>query len=227
MSQAGHGVRPAHHTPLPAMTIGDYLAAIAARGPRPEKARADGGPRLTYAELALDVERVACGLLAVGVEQADRIAIWAHHSAEWTLIELAAARAGAVLVILDGEWSKALLGAALRETQPRLLAADGFERLAALDAARCEASPAGRLVALGTQPSAGRDDLTWAELLVAGSAIDPARLAERESVLDPDDPASIEYEQLAGGELQATTVTHRDYLGGNAFGMVAGKEQDR
>jgi len=78
----------------------------------------------------------------------------------------------------------------------------------------------GRLYRLDT-------DLTWAELLVAGAAIDPARLAEREAVLDPDDPASIEYDQLAGGELQATTVSHRDHLGGNAFGVVAGKEQDR
>ncbi len=46
-------------------------------------------------------------------------------------------------------------------------------------------------------------------------------------MLDPGDPASIEYEQLAGGELQATTITHRDFLGGNAFGAVTAKEQDR
>ena len=227
MSETGHGGRSGHHTLLPAMTIGDYLAAVAARGPRPEADHATDGPRLTYAELALDVERVACGLLAVGIEQGDRIVIWAHHSTEWTLVELAAARAGAVLVILDGEWSSDQLGAALRQTTPRLLAADGSERLAALDAARRELSPAGRLIALDGQPCAGGDDLTWAELLVAGSAIDPARLAEREAVLDPDDTASIEYEQLAGGELQATTVSHRDYLGGNAFGAATEKEQDR
>ena len=56
------------------MTIGDYLAAIAGRGPRPEQDRVASGPRLTYAELALDVERVACGLLALGIEKGDRIA---------------------------------------------------------------------------------------------------------------------------------------------------------
>ena len=100
------------------MTIGDYLAAVAARGPRPEADRATDGPRLTYAELALDVERVACGLLAVGIEKGDRIVIWAHHSTEWTLVELAAARAGAVLVILDGEWSSGQLGVALRRRPP-------------------------------------------------------------------------------------------------------------
>ena len=214
------------------MTIGDYLAAVAGRGPRPGEER---GARLTYAELVLDVERVACGLLALGIEKGDRIAIWATHSTEWTLVELAAARAGAVLVILDGEWSADQLVAALRHATPRLLAAGGSERLASLDAARGELAQVGRLIALDGLPYAGRDDLTWAELLLAGSAIDPARLADREATLVPDDPASIEYEQLPDGELQATTLTHRDYVasranstqpGGDALGAVTEKERD-
>jgi fatty-acyl-CoA synthase len=233
MSETGHGRRLRHPTPLPAMTIGDYLAAVAARGPRPGE---DRGARLTYAELALDVERVACGLLALGIEKGDRIAIWARHSTEWTLVQLAAARAGAVLVILDGEWSADQVGAALRQTKPRLLAADGSERLASMEAARGELAQVGRLVALDGPSGVGRADLTWAELLLAGSAIDSARLADREATLDPDDPASIEYEQLQGGELQATTLTHRDYVasranstrpGGDALDAVTEKERDR
>src|ERR671937_2865965 len=88
------------------------------------------------AELALDVERVVCGLLALGIEKGDRILIWASHSTEWTLVELAAARAGAVLVILDGEWSTDQLDGALRQANPRLLAAGGSERLPPPGAAR-------------------------------------------------------------------------------------------
>ena len=141
-----------------------------------------------------------------------------------------------MLVILDGEWSTDQLHTVLRETDPRLLAASGSEQLASLEAARSELSHIGRLVALDGLPCAGRDDLTWAELLVAGSAIDPARLAEREATLDPEDPASVEYERLPGGELQATTLSHRDYvawqansprLGGNAPGLDTEKEKDR
>jgi fatty-acyl-CoA synthase len=234
MSETGPGRRLGHHTPLPAMTIGEYLAAVAARGPRAGEERGEDEARLTYAELALDVERVACGLLALGLEKGDRIVIWARHSRVWTLLELAAARAGAVLVILDGEWSSDQLHAVLRETDPRMLAAGGCERLAFLEAARGELARIEPLVELDGLPCGSRTDLTWAELLVAGSAIDPALLAEREATLDPDDPASIEYEQLARGELRATTLTHRDHVasqaydtprGGAANGLV--KEQDR
>jgi fatty-acyl-CoA synthase len=209
------------------MTIGDYLAAVAARGPRPREDRGSGRAWLTYAELALDVERVACGLLALGIQKRDRIAIWAHHSTEWTLLQLAAARAGAVLVILDGDWSTDQIRVALRQATPRLLAASGSERLTSLEAARSDLWQAGRLIALDGLPCTGRPDLTWAELLVAGSEIDPALLSEREATLHPDDPASIEYEQLPDGELQATALTHRDYLGGNALGVVTEEEQHR
>ena len=235
MSATGHDGRLRHPTPLPAITIGDYLAAVAARGPRPGEDPGARGVHLTYAELALDVERVACGLLALGIEKGDRIVIWARHSTEWTLVALAAARAGAVLVILDGQWSADQLLGALRQANPRLLAAGSSERLASLDTARGELSQLGQLVALDGLPCAGRDDLTWAELLVAGSAIDPARLTEREAMLHPDDNASIEYEQLPGGELRTTTLTHRDYVAsqaystqprGNAVGLVTEQEQN-
>ena len=108
---------PRHRTPLPAITIGDYLAAVAARGPRCRSPVGDEARRLTYAELALDVERVACGLLALDIAKGDRIAIWAPESTEWALVQLAAARAGAVLVILDGDWTTEQLLAVFREAK--------------------------------------------------------------------------------------------------------------
>ena len=204
----GHLARgPRHRAPLPAITIGDYLAAVAApRATLPRRRSATRRDALTYAELALDVERVACGLLALGIEKGDRIAIWAPDSTEWTLVQLAAARAGAVLVILDGEWStRSSLARPCVESE-RPAARCGRRRTARAaggGARRAGARSSGSWRSTGC-PCGGSDDLTWGELLVAGSAVDPARLAEREAALHPDDPVSIEYERLAGGELAAT-----------------------
>ena len=164
---------PRHRAPLPAITIGDYLAAVAARGPRCHSSVGDDARRLTYAELALDVERVACGLLALEIEKGDRIAICAPEATEWTLVQLAAARAGAVLVILEGEWTAEQLGAALCEANARLLVTAGAERVTQLAAVRSELAALERLVTIDGLPCGGDDDLTWSELLVAGSAVDP------------------------------------------------------
>ena len=94
----------------------------------------------------------------------------------------------------------------------RLFVTAGAERVALLATVRDQLDILERLVTIDGLPCRGRDDLTWAELLVAGSAVDPARLGEREAGLRPDDPVSIEYERLASGELAATTLTHRDYV---------------
>jgi fatty-acyl-CoA synthase len=213
----GHPARePRHRTPLPPITIGEYLAAVAARGPRCPVPVGGGGTQLTYAELALDVERVACGFLALDIAKGARIAIWAPETTEWTLVQLAAARVGAVLVILDGDWNAEQIDTALREANVRLLVTAGSERVALLGDVRRELPALERLVTLDGL-SGWADDVTWGELLVAGSAVDPARLAEREVTLHPDDVVSIEYDELPGGQLRATTVTHRDYL------AVAGK----
>ena len=57
---------------------------------------------------------------------------------EWALVQLAAARAGAVLVILDGDWTSEQLLAIFREASVRLLVTAGSERLAQLAAVRSE-----------------------------------------------------------------------------------------
>jgi len=202
---------PRHRTPLPPITIGEYLAAVAARGPRCPVPVGSEGMQLTYAELALDVERVACGFLALDIAKGDRIAIWAPETTEWTLVQLAAARVGAVLVILDGDWNAEQLDTALREANVRLLVTAGPERVALLGDVRQGPSALERLVTIDGL-TGWADDLTWGELLVAGSAVDPARLTERESTLHPDDAVSIEYERPGAGDLLATTLTHRDYL---------------
>ena len=117
-----------------------------------------------------------------------------------------------MLVILDGDWTTEQLLAVLREANVRLFVTAGSERVAQLAAVRSELAVLERLVTIDGVPCGGRDDLTWGELLVTGSTVDPAQLAEREATLHPDDPVSIEYGLGASGELEATTLTHRDYL---------------
>ena len=117
MPRPGNGPRPRHGLGLPPITVGDYLAALAARG---LDASAAGlpGERVAYTELALDVERVACGLLDLGVARGDAIAIWAPPSPRWRLVQLASARIGAVLVTIDGDWDPDGLAQVLAAERP-------------------------------------------------------------------------------------------------------------
>jgi DNA-binding NarL/FixJ family response regulator len=136
---------------------------------------ADGS---AYAALALDVERVACGLLELGVAKGDAIALWAPASPRRRLVQLASARIGAVLVTLDGDWQEDALRRVLAAQDARLLVTSSGARADVLRALRAGPGPAMRLVLLDGPPHEG-EDVAFGELLVAGTAIEVARLRAR------------------------------------------------
>jgi fatty-acyl-CoA synthase len=87
------------HAPLLGETLGQCLDRVAGEFPdREALVSCHQGLRFTYRELLGAVERVARGLLALGVERGDRVGIWSANCAEWTIIQYAAAKVGAILV---------------------------------------------------------------------------------------------------------------------------------
>jgi fatty-acyl-CoA synthase len=57
--------------------------------------------RLTYHELKDEVDRIARGLMALGILKGEHIAVWAPNIPEWVILELALAKIGAVLVTVN------------------------------------------------------------------------------------------------------------------------------
>src|SRR6266567_1606629 len=57
--------------------------------------------RWSYAELRERVNAVARGLMALGLQKGEHIAVWAANLPEWVLLEFAAAKAGLVLVTVN------------------------------------------------------------------------------------------------------------------------------
>jgi fatty-acyl-CoA synthase len=54
--------------------------------------------RLTWKQLAEEVEKTARGLTGLGLSPGDRVGVWATNCAEWIYLQLGCARAGLVLV---------------------------------------------------------------------------------------------------------------------------------
>src|SRR5258708_18597070 len=57
--------------------------------------------RWTYASYRARAEAVAQGLMALGLRKGDHIAVWAANLPEWLLLQMAAAKAGLVLVTVN------------------------------------------------------------------------------------------------------------------------------
>ena len=54
--------------------------------------------RLTWTQLAAEVDRTARGLIGLGLTRGDRVGVWATNCAEWVYLQLGCARAGLVQV---------------------------------------------------------------------------------------------------------------------------------
>ncbi len=87
------------------LTIPAAMARAASEFGAAEAIAEPGGPRMTYAALFEQVQRVAGGWRAAGVMPGDRVAIWAPNTANWVLAALGALCAGAVLVPINTRYT--------------------------------------------------------------------------------------------------------------------------
>ena len=103
--------------PLIEETIGDNLARIAREyGDREALVECATGRRWTYAELDRDVDALARGFIGAGIAKGDRVGIWAPNCAEWTLVQYATAKVGAILVNVNPAYRTHELEYVLRQS---------------------------------------------------------------------------------------------------------------
>ena len=88
--------------PLIGKTIGNMFDEIAETYPENDAiVSLHQGTRYTYRQLRCEVDRVARGLVALGLKKGDRLAIWATNIAEWVITQFATAKAGIILVNIN------------------------------------------------------------------------------------------------------------------------------
>ncbi|MFA6311684.1 MAG: AMP-binding protein [Sterolibacterium sp.] len=115
-------VHGASEMPLIGSTVGDcFDAACALHGARDALVVVHQNVRLSFAELKSRVDRLACGLLRLGLNPGDRIGIWSPNNLEWVLTQFATAKAGLVMVNINPAYRRAELEYALNKVGCRAL----------------------------------------------------------------------------------------------------------
>ena len=194
------------------------LVEDAAQRHGPTEALVDGEVRLTYAQLATEVDRYARGFVATGLSAGDRMAIWAPNCAEWMLAALGALRAGAVLVPLNtrfkgGEASYIVrnAGATTLATVRGFLGADYPAMLAGEDTAPLERIVLLRGAGEGAGP-AGVPALGLSEFLAAGDGVEPSETAARADAVEAGDVSDLIFTSGTTGHPKGAATTHAQTL---------------
>uniref|UniRef100_A0A3B4ULZ0 Medium-chain acyl-CoA ligase ACSF2, mitochondrial n=1 Tax=Seriola dumerili TaxID=41447 RepID=A0A3B4ULZ0_SERDU len=88
--------------PLLPLTVGQSLDNTVQRWPdREAVVFLQDGIRKTFAQFQQDVDKVAAGLLALGLKRGDRLGVWGPNIYEWILFQFASAKAGIILASLN------------------------------------------------------------------------------------------------------------------------------
>ena len=200
--------------PLLGETIGANLDRIARRhGDREALVDVPSDRRWTYAEFVAAVDTLALGLLDLGVEKGDRIGLWAPNCAEWTLVQYATAKIGAILVNINPAYRSHELAYALNQSGCRLLVSatefKGSSYVDMVDSVRGELTALEGTVYLGSPQ--------WETLFERGDSTPTHRLHDREAELAFDDPINIQYTSGTTGFPKGATLSHHNILNNGFF----------
>jgi fatty-acyl-CoA synthase len=200
--------------PLLDDTIGANLArTVAAHGDLEALVARHQGIRWTYAEFAQRVRQLAKGLLAIGLEQGDRVGLWSPNYAEWTLLQYATAEVGVILVNINPAYRIHELAYALNQSGCRMLfAAPSFK---SSDYVEMVEHVQPDVPSLERAVFFWEDD--WDELVAGEGGVTEDQLEERRVWLAPDDPINIQYTSGTTGFPKGATLTHRNILNNGYF----------
>ncbi len=84
--------------------------------------------RLTYGQFRDLVDEMAKGLMALGVEKGEKVAVWATNIPYWVTLQFATAKIGAVLLTVNTNYKSAELAYLLKQSETEnLFIIDGFQ----------------------------------------------------------------------------------------------------
>jgi len=213
-------------SPLLGDTIGDNLVRTVLRFPNGEAlVDVPSGRRWTYAAFDADVNGLALGLLAGGIEAGDRIGIWSPNCPEWTLLQYATAKIGAVLVNVNPAYRSHELAYVVGQSGMRMLVSavqyKTSDYRAMIDEVRPQCHDLHEVVYIGED--------SWDQLVAAGSEASVDQLAERMTTLSCDDAINIQYTSGTTGFPKGATLSHHNILNNGFFvgELVGYTERDR
>ncbi|MEA1969054.1 MAG: AMP-binding protein [Thermodesulfobacteriota bacterium] len=214
------------------ITLGQILDETVAKYPDNEViVYVDRDFRLTYKEFALVVDDLAKGLMAMGIQKGEKVAVWATNIPFWVALQFATAKIGAVLLTVNTSYKTAELDYLLTQSDTEnLFIIDSFQDTDYINTVyelvpELKTQQRGslnskkyphlkRVCFLGQEKHRGM--YTIPEIRALGSMVSHDKYLARQSELDPHDVVNMQYTSGTTGFPKGVMLTHSN-IGNNGF----------
>lgn len=223
------------------ITLGQLLDHQAAQHPTHDALiHIEEALQYTYQQFHTICNDMARGLIALGLNQGNHVAIWAPNRSEWVVAQFATAKAGLVLVNINPNYRRHDLQYALQQSDAQALLVTDEEKyltllndllptLATSERGQLQSDIAPRLrtvIAFGEAQSSMHN---WADLPEIGREVSLDDLLGRQKSIKPTDVVNIQYTSGAAGFPKGAMLTHRNIIS-NSHTVMEGMrftDQDR
>jgi len=217
--------------------IGELLTCLSRDYPDNEAlVYPDRGLRYRFKELEQMARTVARGLMSLGIDKGDRVALWATNVPEWVILQFALAKIGAILVTVNTSLRVAELEYLLSQSQSStLISIRGFKDVDYVEtiyqiipelkssepgSLRSEKLPfLRRCIFIGDEQPAGF--LRFKDLASLARAVSEEEFDRRESALELDEVINMQYTSGTTGFPKGVMLSHRNIVN-NAYWLAEG-----
>jgi fatty-acyl-CoA synthase len=217
--------------------VGELLGLLARDYPKNDALiYPDRGIRWDFSQLEWMARQTARGLLSVGVERGDRVAVWAPNIPEWVVLQFALAKIGAVLVTVNTNLRSTEIEYLLKQSETStLITVAGFRDIDYIEtlyevAPELRDSEEGALrsmglpylrnvIYIGEDHPAGM--IRYDSLLARSEQISDEQLDAHSSLQDLDDVINMQYTSGTTGFPKGVMLTHRNIVN-NGFWLGEG-----
>jgi len=169
---------------------------------------------LTYTETKEQVYKVAAGLLALGIQRGDRIALLSESRTDWVISELGVLHAGAVSVPLSTLLKGADLKFRLDHSESKWIIVSG-KHLDKINALKRELKSLEKVILLDPQESYAPDEIYIGKLKEIGAEYrnsDPDKFIETVKSVNSEDYANICYTSGTTADPKGVILSHGNYI---------------
>ncbi|WP_066368408.1 AMP-binding protein [Neobacillus fumarioli] len=195
----------------------------------------DRNLRWTYKEFNEICRQAAKGLMKLGIEKGEHLAVWSTNTPEWLITQFATGKIGAVLVTVNTNYRTSELEYLLKQSDSTtIVLMDAWKDSAYMEmlyeiAPELKISEPGQLnssrlpylknvIVLGDKKYPGT--YSWDDIIELGQFVSDEELDRRLRSLDPDDVINMQYTSGTTGFPKGVMLTHNNIVN-NALNIAS------